>query len=302
MLLSAFAMFACTDVTAQAPKASISQSDNGSGAHGVQYPHHRSFTTRALKAFKALPKLQRQRLATHLDTVMLPLDEWLQDIARLHIGLICLGEDHQLTTRRQLALQLFPYLDVDVLFLEATEKQVLQALHRIELNQRAPVAGVDVGDVVRAATLRNPRLAIIGIDETAKQRKDRLARDVQCLRDDSMLTNLMRNLREGGRHALLVGAFHCADRSGWLYHSVCRPKQNVGLASYRNAYVVTDHSSGEVESLVQFLKSIGRDRGSFVIDDTSQLDQRIRRWFPLLMVTLRSYRSLIVLSETAGKN
>ena len=261
------------------------------------FRHHGSQESlrRASARFGALSAARRDALLRNLRENIASIESWTAAVAADDVYLICLGEDHEESTREFLARELFTRLALDRLFLETTRHELGRISQELRRGRReAALLGVDIAGIMRAVRTRNPHAELMGIEETEHQRLRRLLGESDAPRDFSLYENLWREFDYGARHVILFGAFHCANRPGWLYGRIHRLAPKRMREHMRNVRVWGEHQDVAIESFVRFLDALGVADGDFVVTDTSRLDPLVYRWFDLLAQSLREFSAVLV--------
>ncbi len=261
----------------------------------VQHPNYHPAAQEALARLDALSRAEREALLAGLRATIVPAATWLDGIDRAGFSLLCLGERHDAQTRRFLAERVFPALRLDTLLLETTPAGLADIERRLRLGRDyAPLLGADIAGILRAARQANPALAVTAIEETERQRKDRL-RLGGGSREDSLVANLEAAYVSGGRNAVLFGAFHCTDEAGWLYEETRRRLSPGAAERAVSLLIIGEHQDGPLEAFVYFLDEVGVAPGDFVLADTDAVPPMIRSWFGLLWNgTFGKYREVLV--------
>ncbi len=245
--------------------------------------------------FARLNVSQQRAIRANLQQQLLPVNAWLDGIARAQPQVLCFGEDHEQSTRRFLAEKIFPRLNLDVLMLETTPTElqsILQAMHTKQ--SFVPLEGANISAVISAARNKNPDILLAGIEETESQRVQRIKNSKGGFRDDTLAVNLGKQIQPGKRHALIFGALHCQDDSNWLFAQMRQATPERLRDSLLNIRVLGEFQNESLQAMLYFLNEIGLTQGDFVIPDTRQLDPEFKQWFPLLAPTLRDYQTLLV--------
>ena len=249
----------------------------------IQFPLHHPWAERALAKFAAMPPAERGELIAELEAATRPFDDWLTDLNRRAISVLCIGENHEPYLRRFLADRLFSSLQMDVLLLEATPGEVRRIRTDVAAgDDKVVLLDTDIARLLRNALRKNPDLAIEGIEERPEQRSARLARDTGS-REGSIETNFRSRYQPGRRNVVLYGAFHCSHRGGWLFRRLRdNPPPDARATSVINVRVAWEHVEAPFEAFVYFLDEIGIEPGDFVIANPAKLPDEIGDWFPFL--------------------
>jgi hypothetical protein len=250
--------------------------------------------------YQDLSARDRAALLHRLAGQLSPVPDWLDGLQRSGFGLLCLGEDHEDSTRRFLAREFFGRVDVDVLALETTTRGLEGIRATVASGGRlVRLLDADLSALLGAALARNPGLRLAGIEETRRQRINRHELERPGLRDDSVVANFWGHFEPGGRHVVLFGALHCADRRGWLYRRLFDMAPGRVALGAANVRVVGVHQDPVIRTLARFLRDIGVVEGDFVVSDTRRLEPMLRDWFGPLESTFHRYRTLVVFRGTA---
>jgi hypothetical protein len=258
-------------------------------------PGYRHTVKNALRQFSRLSAPEQAALRGNLEENIISVSSWLDRLRKSKIRVLCLGEDHEDTTRSFLAQTIFSELPIDGLMLEVTPQQLGRIDQELRWGrQRVSLLGANIADIIRAARVRNPDMEMAGIEETKAQRIARQRLPDRGSRDESILNNFWRYFRYGRRHVILFGALHCVDRGEWLYGRTRRLAPARVVDEMLNVRVVEQHQEGSIEALVYFLEKIGVDRDDFVIADSQAVHPLIYEWFELLGVMLEDFAVLVV--------
>ena len=256
-------------------------------------PNHmgKSITAR----FRGLPTAQQRAIRDNLRRLLLPVKDWLDGISQAQPQILCLGEEHEQSTRRFMAEKIFPRLQLDVLMLEATPVQLETINQSIQSGESfVALEGANIRPVIEAAEGENPGLVITGIEETGLQRRQRLKRSNKGFRDDTLAVNFWNRYRPGKHHALIFGALHCGNAENWLFAQLRQGAPETLRPQFLNIRVFGEYQNESLQAMIYFLNAIGITRDDFVIPDTEQLHPVFKRWFALLEPTLREYKTLVV--------
>ena len=260
----------------------------------IQHTGYHVMAVDALKAYSQLPQPDRDALLNNLDNNLISTDNWIQAIGISEYRTLCIGEFHQENTRKFLAENLFAKMDVDVLLLEATPKELAKIRERMDSGRPYfPLLKADIAAVIRTVISNNPAVQIYGIEETHLQQKNRRGSDGS--RDISISHNFWERYQPGARHVILFGAQHCSNYPRWLFSNLQAQAPAVSPFKALNVQVLGEHQDGPLEAFVYFLDEIGVNIGHFVITDTNALHPFIYQHFKLLhQQSLKRYQSLIV--------
>ena len=249
----------------------------------IQFPEHHPWAQRALARVAALPAEERAELIAVVERSIRPLPDWLAELNRTPVTVLCMGENHESYLRRFLADRMFAALKVDVLLLEATPREARRIRTRVEDgDEHVMLLESDIARLLRSALEANPGLVIDGIEERPEQRSARIDASTGS-REGSIEANFRTRYQPGRRHLVLYGAFHCSHRGGWLFRRLLeRPPPDAPVETLINLRVAWDHLEAPFEAFVYFLDEIGIAPGDFVIPDPTALPAEIDDWFPFL--------------------
>ena len=262
----------------------------------IQLPQHHQWAKRALARFAALPPRGRAILIAELERARHPFPEWLTEINRQAVSVLCVGENHDPYLRRFLADRLFATLKADILLIETTAREAGRMRGRVESNRgEVRLLGADIARLLRRAVAANPGLVIAGIEERREQLSAR-RRQGTGSRERSIEANFRAVYQPGHRHVVLYGAFHCSHRGGWLFRRLReRPPPGTSAESLMNLRVAWEHLEGPFEAFTYFLDELGFPPGDFVITNTEALSAEIADWFPFLSANeLRAFGAIAV--------
>lgn len=251
----------------------------------------------AVEQFAQLPTDEQRELTADLESSLIPIDEWLEDLDRADYETLCLGEDHEPETRDFLAKEFFAKYRTDVLLLETTpgglegmNKAIQKGSPKVHLLE------VDIAAILKAARVRNPKLLVAGIEETRRQRLDRLG-DRAGFRDNSIVSNFWGEYRPGSRHAVLFGALHCTNNPKWLYERLRHLAPRRVAEKMLSVRILAKHQDESVEDLVDFLDRIGFEKRDFVIPDSRALNPYLYKWFWLLPSNIQRFQAIVVFRD-----
>lgn len=154
-----------------------------------------------------------------------------------------------------------------------------------------PLLEADIITILRAVHIRNPRIIIRGIEETAQQEKMGKGRT----RDSSIAENFWNCFHPEARNVILFGAAHCSNDQHWLYGRLMSQATPLLDARMLNVRIFGEHQSGAIEGFVFFLDEIGIKTEEFALSDTGSLDPWICAKFPTLrQQILEKFRAVVV--------
>ena len=258
-------------------------------------PGSRHTAENALRRFSRLSVVEQAVLRRNLEQNIVNVPIWLDWLRKSKIRVLCLGEDHEESTRSFLARTIFSELQVDNLLLEVTPHQLGRITQEIRWGrERVALLGANIANVIRAARKRSPDMELFGIEETKSQRIARQKHGRRGTRDGSIQNNFWRHFRYGRRHVILFGALHCMDRDEWLYRRTRRLAPTRVVDEMVNVRVLERHQEGSIEALAYFLGKIGIDRDDFVVVGSQAVHPLIFEWFELLGVMLKDFTVLVV--------
>jgi hypothetical protein len=249
----------------------------------------------ALEAYSRLPERDQEALRANLRRNIVAYDTWVKRLRESDVKLLCLGENHEDTTRQFLAEKFFNRVKIDVLVLEATPEQLGQIGQELRWQRkRVLLLGADIAGIIRAARGVNPDIELVGAEETKSQWSARREPHIRATRDDSIQSNFWGHFRYGPRYAILFGALHCQEKGEWLFGAVHRRAPRRVADKMLNVRAVEVHQEGPVEALAYFLQAIGVQRENFVVIDTKAVHPQIYEWFDLLGMMLKDFSVLMV--------
>ena len=252
----------------------------------------------AVHRYTRLPVEERRELDAYLSANLIPVSAWLDRLAETKFQVLCLGEDHEASTRDFLAREFFTGVSIDVLLLETTADDLARMDEAVAAGEaRVPLLDVDIAAILRATRARNPGMEIAGIEETERQRRARQRQEGSSLRDESIEANFRGWFRPGGRHVVLFGGLHCANHRNWLFDRVRRAAPP-GLAEEMfSVRVFGQHQNQMVADFVHFLDKVGFPRRDFVIVNARDWHPHLVEWFWLLESAMRRYHTVIVFRD-----
>ena len=260
------------------------------------HPKYHSMAREALQHYSSLPSNDQAAFRTDLQKQLISVERWTDEMEREGFSILCVGEDHLDVTRNFLAEELFSRISVDVLLLEATQSETRAILRKVNAGQsRVDLQGADVAPVIRAVQKTNPQVVFKGIEETETQKRKRFAQEKAGIRDDSIAINVWAGFTPGLRHAILFGAIHCNNWSNWLYQLLRQSAPTDVLAGMTNVKVVERKQDSLIDPFLYFLDEIGIEQRNFVIEDTTELDPLLLKWFALMVPQIFSqYKTLVI--------
>ncbi len=255
----------------------------------------------AVEKFSHLPPNEQRDLGASLGANLISMQTWLAQLGDANYQVLCLGEDHEPSTREFLARELFARLRFDVVLLEATPREMRRVEEAIEEGETyVPLLAADIAGIVNAARARNPQILIAGIEETKRQRVLRQRGERSGFRDDSIVNNFWGEYRPGKRHAVLIGALHCTDRTRWLFEQMRQMAPRRVAEKMVSIRILGEDQDESMENFVYFLDQIGFEHRDFVITDSNALHPYVYEWFWLLRSTLRPYQTMVVFRNRAS--
>ena len=249
----------------------------------IQFPEHHPWAERALARVAALPPEERAELIAVIERAIQPFPDWLAELNRKPVAVLCVGENHEPYLRRFLADRVFATLKADVLLLEATQREAGRIRARVEDgDEHVMLLEADIARLLRNSLEANPGLVIDGIEERPEQRSARIDA-ASGSREGSIETNFRARYQPGRRHVVLYGAFHCSHQGGWLFRRLReRPPPDAPAETLVNLRVAWQHLEAPFEAFMHFLDEIGLAPGDFVITDPATLPAEFADWFPFL--------------------
>ncbi len=250
--------------------------------------------------FVRMPIEEQNAIRSNLEQQLQSVDTWLESIARAKPQILCLGEEHEQSTRSFLTEKIFPRLDLDVLMLETTSAGLEVIDRAIQSKQSfVPLEGANIRPVIKAVREKNPDVTLVAIEETKPQRLRRIKLSNQGFRDDTLAVNFWKHYQKGKRHALIFGALHCGDNANWLYAQIRKQAPEHLRTGLLNVRVLGDYQNESLQAMVYFLKTISMTQEDFVVPDTALLHPEVKQWLALLVPTLRDYQTLLVFRSEA---
>jgi len=266
----------------------------------VQARQARHSAEQAYARFHALPSIEQERFIRKLDAALESTDAWVDALSAADHRILCLGEQHQPSTRRFLAREVFTRYRVDTLHIEATPRE----LARIERwlqdgRQHVPLLDADIAVILRAVRERNPDAVIRAIEETGDQAAARQGREGS--RDRSLVRNFWQAWQPGGRNVILYGALHCSSRGMWLYRLLREqmpPREDVRM---NNVRVLGTEQHVPTRAFVYFLQALQLGGQDFVIRDTESLPPELDQWLPFFSEDVLSrYATVVIFHQELG--
>ena len=252
----------------------------------------------AVRRYNQLPAGARRKLDAYLHSSLVPMSTWVEQLRGRTFQVLCMGEDHESSTRDFLAREFFAEVRIDVLLLEATVDGLARMDEAVRAGDaRVPLLEVDIAAILRASRTRNPGIEVVGIEETERQRTARRGQGRAGFREDSITSNFRAAFRPGRRHVVLFGGLHCASQPNWLFDRIQRRATPPMTGEMLNVRVFGQYQSQLVADFVHFLDRIGFPHGHFVIADARDLHPLLVEWFWLLAPIMRRYRAVIVFRE-----
>ena len=249
----------------------------------------------ALQQYTRLPAEERRKLDAYLQASLIPMSAWVERLGESTFQVLCLGEDHEPSTRAFLAREFFAKVLFDVLLLEATVDGLERINEAVASGEtQVPLLEADVAAILRTARARNTRIKVAGIEETKRQRLDRQRLARAGFRDETIARNFWGQFRPGKRHAVLFGALHCANQQNWLFERVRQEASPQVAKEMRSIRIFGQYQSQPVADFVYFLEQIGFPHRHFVIVNPRELHPHLDEWFWLLASTMRRYHTAVV--------
>lgn len=268
-------------------------------ANRIEPAKYLSVGIQALEQYSALPKSEQDAVKNNLESTLLSPKQWLADLKKSKHSMICLGENHEDTTRTFLAKEFFANIKVHTLLLEATPGEMVRVSRELERGEvYVPLLDADIAEIIRAAQTLNPNVVLAAIEETREQERRRERGGEKTFRDDSIVANFWQTYTPGALHVALFGALHCTNQPNWLYERVRLNAPLPVAERMLNVRVIGENQDGLLHAFVFFIDEIGIDRQDFVIPNTNQLHPLILKWFALLLpATLERFQTLVIFRE-----
>ena len=252
----------------------------------------------AVRRYTELGHEERRELDAYLRESLIPVSAWVAQLRERTFQVLCVGEDHEASTRDFLAREFFTEIPIDALLLEVTPNGLASIDEAIAAGEaRVPLLEVDIAAILRAARDRNPRIETAGIEETERQRRARQGLEQAGFRDESIALNFRDRFRPGRRHVVLFGGLHCANQRDWLFDRIRRGVSPRIAGEMFSVRVFGQYQSQWVADFVHFLDRIGFSPRSFVIADSRDTHPYLDDWFWVLTSIMRRYHSVIVFRE-----
>ena len=98
----------------------------------LRFPERHPRAQRAVARVAALSPEDRAELVAEIERAIRPFPDWLAELNRKRVAVLCKGENHEPYLRRFLADRVFATLNADVLLLEATPREAGRIRARVE--------------------------------------------------------------------------------------------------------------------------------------------------------------------------
>lgn len=258
--------------------------------------HHQAahLARAAVRAWRELPPYERRALAEALAASTTGLDRWAAQTAA-RAGLVCLGERHADATRRFVARKILPRLAPQTLMLETGAPELAAILERHRHGEPATLLGADLGPILDAAADLAGRPLLVGIDESAAERKRRAhAEDPGTSREDILVARVRKHWRDGAQHVVLFGALHCRDLPGWMFRRIARSDPRIAGAGMLGVTLLERDEQPGAQMLFYLLEEMGLDADVVVIPDISRFPRQIQAWLPPAAGALAGFDSAIL--------
>lgn len=260
----------------------------------VQARQARQSATRAIERFHALPSIEQERFIETLEGALESTGTWVDWLNAADHRILCLGEQHEPSTRRFLAREVFSRYRVDTLHIEATPRELARIERWLqEGREHVPLLDADIAAILRTVRERNPGAAVRAIEETGAQAATRQGREGS--RDRSLVRNFWQAWQPGGRNVILYGALHCSSRGMWLYRLLREqmpPREDVRM---NNVRILGTEQHVPTRAFVHFLQALRLGREDFAIRDTASLPPELHQWFPFFSENVLSrYASVAI--------
>ena len=153
--------------------------------------------------------------------------------------------------------------------------------------------GADILAVLRTVREKNPKVHILGIEETDTQKGDK--NPLSGSRDKAIAKNFWNVFQSGKRHIILFGRLHCAKESNWLFENIYEQSSPTLRHKILSVSVISEHQYGPLEAFIYFLDEIGLKRKIFVIVNLEDLSQLFAGHFPTLIESIfLKYDAIVV--------
>ncbi|MDZ7828804.1 MAG: hypothetical protein U5K33_04710 [Halofilum sp. (in: g-proteobacteria)] len=266
----------------------------------VQARQARQSAAWALERFRSLPSVEQERFIHTLEDALVSTDTWIDWLITADHRILCLGEQHEPSTRRFLAQKVFPRYRVDTLHLEATPRELARIERWLqEGREYVPLLDADMAAILRTVRARNPDVVMRAIEETSAQAASRQGREGS--RDRSLVRNFWQSWQPGGRNVILYGALHCSSRGMWLYRLLREqmpPREDVRM---RNVRILGTEQHVPTRAFVHFLQALQLGGEDFAIRDTDMLPPELHQWLPFFSEDVLSrYATVVIFHNASG--
>jgi len=257
-------------------------------------PTYRDRAAGALATYSVLPEAGRDAVLENLRAHVVAFSEWIRRVREEGYSVLCVGEDHEETTRAFLATRFLPRLEADTLLLETTEHELGKITQKMRWGrERVPMLGADISAVIRVVRSNNESIEIAGIEETKRQR---VAREKAGFgsRDESLSVNFWGRFERERRHVVLFGALHCSDRPNWLLGRIRRQAPRRLEDRMISVRVIAPAQSEATARFTGFIQALGIGHRDYVVSRPRELHPVILEWFDVLAQMMRDYRAFVV--------
>lgn len=264
--------------------------------------HSGAFLAReAVSHFRALPPNEQRVLKADLRAALSDLESWSRGLPA-RAGLVCLGERHDDTVRRFLALQVLPRLDYRVLMLETGEDGLGALRQTLARDGRAMLLGARIDQVMRAVSRSGVPARLVAIDENEGERRRRTRRrpgdDSVPGREETLTRKSLQHWQPGERAVILMGALHCRNTPGWLFHRLAQARPADRDDAMLAAVVLARSQETGARLLYYVLEEMGIHREVLVVPDVSRFPREVLSWLPQVADAFAGYRSVLLFDDT----
>lgn len=263
----------------------------------VQARQARHSAVRALDHFHSLSSVEQERFINTLEGALESVDTWVNSLSAADHRILCLGEQHEPSTRRFLAREVFTRYRVDTLHIEATPRELARIERWLQDGREyVPLLDADIAAILRAVRKRNPDAVVRAIEETESQAVARQGREGS--RDRSLVRNFWQAWQPGARNVILYGALHCSSEGMWLYHLLSEqmpPREDVRM---NNVRILGTEQHVPTRAFAHFLQALQLGGEEFAILDTDRLPAELHRWLPFFREDVLSrYTSVVIFHQ-----
>jgi len=230
----------------------------------------------------------------------LTIEEWVESINIKKEGFYCLGETHRIAYRNFLSTMIFPNLKMDTMFFEADTKELSEILDAHNSSKNATLVGIDISSVLSAVFEVNPSVKVFGVENTNEQQNEQNRRNNISKReflsgDGFAAQNAEEIIEKGKMHFSLYGSNHCSKNAlalGGLITFYRHLLNNKVLPS-ENMKSILMLEEGRGDFLADFFWRLGLNKKTFVIPDTSKIDEKIYNYNWKIKTYFDNYDTII---------